>query len=71
MDWIKNVIGGLLSSKKFIVMVSGLIVTALAKYKLDLDPLMVQGMVGALIAWLLSQGIADSGKEAAKIANGK
>ena len=66
-DIIKNLIVGLIGSKKFIVLVSGLIVTALAKYKLDLDPVMIQGMLGALIAWLIGQGIADNGKEAAKV----
>lgn len=67
MGWFEKVILGLLSSKKFLVMVAGLIVTAAAKYKLDLDPLMVEGILAALIAWLIAQGIADNGKEAATL----
>lgn len=65
---IKGLILGLLGSKKFIVLVSGLIVTGIAKYKINLDPLMVQGMLAALVAYLLGQGIADSGKGAAEVA---
>ena len=68
-DWFKNIILGLLNSKKFVVMVAGMIVTFAAKYKLNLDTITVETLVAALIAWVIGQGIADMGKEAAKISN--
>ena len=64
-------IKGLLGSKKFIVTVSGLIATLLAKYKFNVDPATIQYFVGLIIADVVGQGIADSGKEAAKIENGQ
>ena len=56
-----------LTSKKFIVAVAGLIVTALAKLHFDVPESLVQEFVGILIAYLLAQGWADKGKEAAKV----
>lgn len=67
MDWIKNVIGGLLGSKKFVVMVGGLIITLAAKYKLNLDPDAVNKIVEVLMVWLGAQGLADWGKSAAAV----
>src|SRR5204862_5651738 len=57
-----------LTSKKFIVAVAGLIVTALAKLHFDVPESLVQEFVGIVVAYLLAQGWADRGKEAAKIA---
>lgn len=57
-----------LTSKKFIVAVAGLIITGAARYNLNLDPDMVQNFVYVIVAYLLAQGWADSGKEAAKVA---
>ena len=71
MNWIKNIIGGLLTSKKFIVLISGLLVTLLAKFKLNIDATTVQEFVAMIIAYVIGQGIADSGKEAAKISAGQ
>ena len=56
-----------LTSKKFIVAVAGLIVTALAKLHFEIPESLVQEFVGILIAYLLAQGWADRGKEAAKV----
>ena len=56
-----------LTSKKFIVAVAGLIITGAARYNLNLDPDMVQNFVYVIVAYLLAQGWADSGKEAAKV----
>jgi hypothetical protein len=56
-----------LTSKKFIVAVAGLIVTALAKLHFEVPETLVQEFVGILIAYLLAQGWADRGKEAAKV----
>lgn len=64
-----NVIKGLIGSKKFLVTISGLIVTLLAKYKFNVDPEMIKYFVGLVISYVVGQGIADSGKEAAKIEN--
>lgn len=56
-----------LTSKKFIVAVAGLVITAAARYNLNLDPDMVQNFVYVIVAYLLAQGWSDSGKEAAKV----
>jgi hypothetical protein len=56
-----------LTSKKFIVAIAGLIITGAARYNLNLDPDMVQNFVYVIVAYLLAQGWADSGKEAAKV----
>lgn len=56
-----------LTSKKFIVAVSGLIITGLAKLHFNIPESLVQEFVGIVIAYLVAQGWADSGKEAAKI----
>lgn len=56
-----------LTSKKFIVAVAGLIVTALAKLHFNIPESLVQEFVGIVIAYLLAQGWADKGKEAAKV----
>lgn len=57
----------LLTSKKFLVFVSGVIVTFLARYGFNADPLIIQGVIAMVVAYLFGQGIADSGKEAAKV----
>src|SRR5690349_5757284 len=56
-----------LTSKKFIVAVAGLIVTALAKVHFEVPETLVQEFVAILVAYLLAQGWADKGKEAAKV----
>jgi len=63
-----NMIKGLVGSKKFVVTVSALIATLLAKYKLNVDPTMIQYFVGLVIAYVIGQGIADNGKAAAQVA---
>ena len=62
-----QMIGEMLTSKKFIAMVAGFIVTLLAKWKINIDPQTVMSLVGLIIAYIVGQGWADSGKEAAKI----
>jgi uncharacterized membrane protein (DUF441 family) len=62
-----NIIGQLLTSKKFIALITGFVVTLLAKWKLNVDPTTVQYLIGLIIAYIVGQGISDSGKEAAKI----
>ena len=57
----------LLASKKAAAMVVGFIVTVLSIVGLDLDPLAVTQVVSPILAYIVAQGFADSGKEAAKI----
>lgn len=57
----------LLTSKKFIVMVCGLILAIAAKYGLNLDPDMIYQIVFIIAAYLGGQGLADFGKAAAQI----
>lgn len=56
-----------LTSKKFIVAVVGIILSLAARYNLNLDPEAVEKIVYVVIAYLIAQGWADSGKEAAKV----
>lgn len=56
-----------LTSKKFIAAVAGVVLTLLAKLHFDIPESTVQELVGLIIAYLLAQGWADHGKEAAKI----
>lgn len=57
-----------LTSKKFIVAVAGVVLATAGKYNLNLDPDSVQNIVYVIVAYLIGQGWADSGKEAAKVA---
>lgn len=57
----------LLTSKKFIVMIAAAVVAVASKLGLNLDPDLVQQIVYLAIAFIVGQGIADHGKEAAKV----
>lgn len=57
-----------LTSKKFIVAIVGIILSVAARYNLNLDPDAVEKIVYVIVAYLIAQGWADSGKEAAKVA---
>jgi hypothetical protein len=56
-----------LTSKKFIVAVVGIILSLAARYNLNLDAAAVESIVYIVIAYLIGQGWADAGKEAAKV----
>lgn len=56
-----------MTSKKFIVAVVGVIIAIAGKHGLSLDPQTVEHVVYLFVAYLLGQGIADHGKEAAKV----
>jgi hypothetical protein len=56
----------LVSSKKGAAMVAGVIMAAFGK-KLGLDEAAVTSIVATVVAYLVGQGIADHGKEAAKV----
>jgi|TARA_R110002096_G_scaffold55026_13_gene141634 uncharacterized membrane protein (DUF441 family) len=56
----------LFSSKKFTAMVIGIAATFLAdKYGLDQEQTTL--ILGTIISYIIGQGIADNGKEAAKV----
>jgi hypothetical protein len=66
-------IRALMSSKKFLATLAGIVVTVLSKFTWaqDLSPETVLGIITGLLGIFgLSQGVADHGKEAAKIATG-
>jgi len=56
----------LLTSKKAAAMVAAVIMTIIGK-KVGLDEAQVTGIIGSIIAYIIGQGIADNGKEAAKV----
>jgi hypothetical protein len=58
---------GLLTSKKFIAAIVAVIVAIGARYGLQLDPPTVGVIVSPIIAYIVGQGMADRGKEAAAI----
>lgn len=57
----------LLSSKKFVAMIVGLVMSIATKYVPGLDEETTYQIVGLVIAYILGQGVADAGKEKAKI----
>lgn len=57
----------LFSSKKFLMAIAATIVTLGAKYGLNLDPELIALIVGTFASAIIGQGIADHGKEAARI----
>jgi hypothetical protein len=64
---IKNLILGYIGSKKFVALVAGTIVVFLAKYKIEADPIVIGGLITMVTGYLIGQGVADNGKEAAKV----
>lgn len=56
----------LLTSKKAIAAIAGVIVAAVGRIGLDLDTEVVTQIIAPLIAYIVGQGIADAGKEAVK-----
>ena len=60
-----NVIRGLITSKKAVAMLVGVLMSAFGK-KMGLDETSVTQIVGAVMAYCIGQGIADHGKEAVK-----
>lgn len=59
----------LLQSKKFIAAQIGALVWLGGKVGLSVDTETMAGIVGPIVAYVLGQGIADHGKEAALIAS--
>lgn len=61
------IVKDLLSSKKFIVMLVAVVMAVASKLGLDLDRELVNQILGMAAAYVVGQGIADHGKEAAKV----
>lgn len=62
-----NLLKTLFLSKKFLAMVAGLIVAFAARRGLNLDETEVAGIVALFVSYILAQGQADKGKEAARV----
>lgn len=62
-----DLIRALLASKKFVAAVVGIVLAIAGRYGFNLDPELVRELVYILIAYIIGQGIADHGKDAAKI----
>jgi hypothetical protein len=67
MNPIWQVIKEAATSKKFIMTVAGVVTAAALKINLDISTEAVATILSPLLAYLIGQGWADSGKEAAKI----
>lgn len=57
----------LFSSKKFIVMLGGIILAIATKLGLPLDPDLANQILAIVAVYIVGQGIADHGKEAAQV----
>ena len=67
MDGILLMIKEALTSKKFVVTVAGAIAAAAMKIGLEIPTETVALVIAPVITYLLAQGWADRGKEAAKV----
>lgn len=63
----KDVLKSLFASKKFLALLAGLLAWLIGKAGLDLPADDLLPMLGVISVYLLGQGVADHGKEAAKI----
>ena len=64
---IKPVLGQILKSKKALALIAGAIVWGLAQAGVGASPDQVLPLLGFIASYLVGQGIADKGKEEAKI----
>ena len=62
-----NLIKQLVTSKKAIAMIAGVIVALAARYGLELDPVSVGTILSPIVAYIIGQGMADKGQAAAQI----
>ena len=63
-------IKAMLGSKKAIAMIVGLVVSFAAKYWLQLPTEELAAVLSPVLAYILGQGVADVGKEKARIEQG-
>ncbi len=66
-----DVLKALFSSKKFLVMLAGVAVAVASKLGLAITPDLVNQILALVAAFVVGQGIADNGKEAAKALEAK
>lgn len=66
MNLVWNTVKALLSSKKFVAALIAALVWLTGKVGLSVDTETMAGIVGPIVAYVVGQGIADAGKEAAK-----
>ena len=66
-----KIIRDLFASKKFLVMLTSIVVYSASRFGLDVPPDACDKFLGLVAAWLVGQGVADHGKEAAKLSAGK
>ncbi len=57
----------LLTSKKFIASIIGMIVTVAGKYGLELDETALATIISPILAYIVGQGIADHGKNKTEV----
>ena len=57
----------MLQSKKAIAMLAGIIVAGLGHIGLELTPEEVTGILAPVLAYIVGQGVADHGKEKARM----
>jgi len=62
-----TVLKDLLSSKKFVAMLVAIAVFVAGRFGLDVDPATLDHVFAAILVYVGAQGVADHGKEAAKI----
>ena len=67
----KTALADLLGSKKFLTAIAGAISAGLLRLGFEVPTEDVMAIVLPLVAVILGQGIADHGKERAKIENGR
>ena len=61
------VLRDMLGSKKAIAMIVGLVVSCVGKYGLDLPTEELTAVLSPILAYILGQGVADVGKEKARL----
>jgi len=57
-----DAIKAMLASKKFLATLAGVVVTLLGRLSFDIDPETIYGILAAIAAYVLGQGLADFGK---------
>ena len=62
-----NAIADLVQSKKALMAIAGVVAAGIGKLGLDMPPTEIVPILSPLIAYIVGQGIADHGKERAKI----
>ena len=61
-----DAVKGILGSKKAIAAIAGVVVSLVAKVGIDLETDAIVAILAPIMAYIVGQGVADIGKEAAK-----